>query len=219
MIWELFVETENLIFSISLSLMLFLGIIEFLLLLFGSSSQGFLDQFVPENVIDLQKPEIGLDSNHNILTQFLDWLHIGRIPMLVWLIIFLTIFSISGFVFQSIYQHFTAHLLSIWLITPATLVLSMPLVRYSSALIALILPKDETTAIYSDELIGRSAVIIMGHATINSPAQAKVVDQFGQTHYVMVEPDQDIMLKQGETVVLSEKTSIGFKAILPSLSI
>lgn len=218
MLWELFVETENLFFSISLCLMFFLGIVECLLLLFGSSSQGFLDQFVPEQVIDLQKPEFDLGSAQNTLVQFLDWLYIGRIPMLVWLIIFLTVFSISGFMLQGIYQNFTAHLLSIWLITPATLVLSMPLIRYSSALIARILPKDETTAIYSDELIGRHAVIIMGHAALNSPAQAKVVDQFGQTHYVMVEPDQDIILKQGETVVLTEKTSIGFKAILQSFS-
>ncbi len=219
MLWELFLESENLFFSISLCLMIFLGIVECLLLIFGSSSQGFLDQFAPDPIVNLEKPELELDSSQHFLLQFLDWLYIGRIPMLVWLIIFLTTFALTGFIFQALYQLLSAHLLAIWIITPITLVICMPLVRISAAVIAKILPKDETTAIYSEELIGRSATIILGDAKPQSPAQAKVVDQFGQTHYVMVEPEQDITLKQGETVILSQKTTIGFKAILSTLSI
>lgn len=52
----------------------------------------------------------------------------------------------------------------------------MPLGRYSAMIIARILPQDESTAIYSEELIGRTAVIILGEAKTNSPAQAKVQD-------------------------------------------
>ena len=219
MLWELFLESENLFFSISLCLMIFLGIVECLLLIFGSSSQGFLDQFAPDPIVNLEKPELELDSSQHFFLQFLDWLYIGRIPMLVWLIIFLTTFALTGFIIQAVYQLLSAHLLAIWIITPLTLVICMPLVRISAAIIAKILPKDETTAIYSEELIGRSATIILGDAKPQSPAQAKVIDQFGQTHYVMVEPELDIIFKQGETVILSQKTTIGFKAILSTLSI
>ena len=35
------------------------------------------------------------------------------------------------------------------------------------------MPLDETTAIYSEELIGRTALIILGEAKVNSPAQAR----------------------------------------------
>ena len=92
--------------------------------------------------------------------------------------------------------------------------MSMPLVRYSAMIIARILPQDESTAIYSEELIGRTAVIILGEAKINSPAQAKVQDQFGQTHYVLVEPEQDEIFTQGQSVVLTQRTKIGFQAII-----
>ncbi len=94
------------------------------------------------------------------------------------------------------------------------LVLSMPMIRYSAMLIAKILPQDETTAIYSEELIGRTALIILGEAKVNSPAQARVQDQFGQTHYVLVENlETDLHFSQGQEVILTQKTKIGFKAI------
>lgn len=96
---------------------------------------------------------------------------------------------------------------------PACLFLSMPLVRYSAMLIARILPQDETTAIYSDELIGRTATIILGVATPNSPAEAKVQDQHGLTHYILVEPEQDESFQQGQSVILTGRTKIGFYAM------
>ena len=88
----------------------------------------------------------------------------------------------------------------------------MPLVRFSAQLIAKILPQDETMAIYSEELIGRTAVIVLGEAKQNYPAQAKVSDQYGKTHYILVEPEQNETFTQGQSVVLTQKTKIGFQA-------
>ena len=89
----------------------------------------------------------------------------------------------------------------------------MPIVRGLSVLAAKILPQDETIAIYSDELIGRTATIILGDAKANSPAQAKVQDQHGKTHYVLVEPANGEILKQGQSVILMDKTRNGFQAM------
>jgi hypothetical protein len=89
----------------------------------------------------------------------------------------------------------------------------MPLVRVAAKLISKIIPKDETTAIHSDDLIGRTAKIILGEAKPNSPAQAKVKDQFGQMHYVLVEPELDVVFTQGQDVILTQRTKIGFQAI------
>ncbi|WP_111859874.1 YqiJ family protein [Acinetobacter sp. CFCC 10889] len=211
--WELFTHASNLFFSVSLCLMLLLGIFECLLLLLGSSSQGFLDQFIPEGVGDSKNLGIDLDTDHNLFVQFLDWLYLGRVPVLVWLIIFLTVYALFGFIMQSLYFAFTQQYLALWIAAPACLFLCMPLVRVSAAAIAKILPKDETTAIYSEELIGRTALIILGEAKQNYPAQAKVLDQFGQTHYVLVEPELNIIFSQGQEVILTQKTANGFQAI------
>jgi hypothetical protein len=86
-------------------------------------------------------------------------------------------------------------------------------VRFLAMAASKLLPQDETSAIYSDELIGRTATIILGDAKVNSPAQAKVRDQHGQTHYVLVEPENNQILNQGQNVVLTHKTKNGFQAI------
>lgn len=211
--WELFTQPANLFFSVSLVLMLLLGLFEGLLLIIGASSQGFLDQFIPDSMFDANHPDFNIEADQSLWIQLLDWLYLGRIPVLIWFIIFLTTYSLFGFFLQAIFYFFTENYFALWLIAPACLILCMPIVRMASAIIAKILPKDETTAIHSDQLIGLTAEIIMGEAKINYPAQAKVKDQFGLTHYVMVEPDTDIIFKQGQSVILTQKTKIGFQAI------
>jgi len=129
------------------------------------------------------------------------------------LIIFLTVYALFGFIVQAIFHHFTQSYFPIWIIAPASLFLCMPIVRTCASIIAKILPQDETTAIHSDELIGRKAQIILGQAKLNYPAQAKVVDQFGQTHYILVEPEIDVIFQQGQEVLLTQRTKIGFQAI------
>lgn len=216
MLWELFVEPANLFFSISLCLMLMLGLVECLLMIFGSTSQGLLDQFIPEQIQSDHQLHIDFDTQANFLVQLLDWLYVGRVPMLVWLIIFLTVFGLFGLSAQAIFYHFSQSYLPVWIITPASLILAMPIIRINANWIAKVLPRDETTAIHSEELIGRTAHIILGDAHLNYPAQAKVTDQFGLTHYVLVEPETDITFKQGQSVILTQKTTIGFKAIFES---
>lgn len=211
--WELFTAPSNIIFSISLCLMFLLGLLECLMLVVGSTTQGFLDQFVPDSLLEADHPDFELHPDQSIFVQILDWLYIGRIPVLVWLIIFLTIYSMFGFFCQALFYHFTQSYLSLWIIAPATLFLCMPLVRVCSAVIAKILPKDETTAIHSDELIGLTAEIILGVAKPNYPAQAKVKDQFGQIHYILVEPESEQFFQQGQFVVLTQRTNQGFQAI------
>ena len=211
--WELFTHPSNLFFSVSLCLMFLLGIVECLLLVLGSTSQGFLDQFVPDQLLEVQHPDVDINADHGLFVQLLDWLYLGRIPVLVWLIIFLTVYALFGFIVQAIFFNFTQNYFPIWIIAPACLFLCMPIVRICAALITKIIPQDETTAIHSDELIGRTALIILGEAKQHYPAQAKVIDHFGQTHYILVEPELDVIFQQGQNVILTQRTKLGFQAI------
>ncbi|WP_180131587.1 MULTISPECIES: YqiJ family protein [unclassified Acinetobacter] len=210
--WELFTHPSNIVFSISLCLMFLFGLFEIVLTILGGGSQGFLDQFLPEDVG--HNAELGVDADAGIVTRVLDWLYLGRIPLFVWLIIFLCVYSLLGFTIQAIVNQMTSMMFSAWIIAPACIFLCMPFVRFSAMLIARILPQDETTAIYSDELIGRTATIILGDARPQSPAQAKVKDQHGLTHYILVEPEQDEIFSQGQSVVLTQKTNVGFQATM-----
>jgi hypothetical protein len=82
-------------------------------------------------------------------------------------------------------------------------VTTFPLNAIASRGLARILPQDETTAIPVDDLLMRKACITVGTARSGSPAQARVVDQFGQRHHVMVEPHNTTdVFESGEVVVL-----------------
>ena len=212
MIWDLLTHPSNIVFSIALMLCLFIGLLELILLLLGGSS-SFLEQFLPDSLTNVDHADVSLEQSDHLLTQLLEWLYLGKVPLLIWLIIFLTVYALTGLILQDVFYQLTEQYLSAWIITPACLFLCMPLVRYSAALIAKIIPKDETTAIQTDDLIGRTAHIILGDAKPNSPAQAKVKDQFGQTHYVLVEPELDIVFHQGQQVILTQRTKIGFQAV------
>lgn len=212
MIWDLLIHPSNIVFSVSLLLCLCIGVLELILLMFGGSS-SFIDQFLPDSLTDVDHADVSMDHADNLFTQFLEWLYLGKVPLLVWLIIFLTVYSLTGLIIQDVFFNFTEHYLSAWIIVPACLFLCMPLVRVAAKLISKIIPKDETTAIHSEDLIGRTAKIILGEAKPNSPAQAKVKDQFGQMHYVLVEPELDVVFTQGQDVILTQRTKIGFQAI------
>ncbi|ENW89832.1 YqiJ family protein [Acinetobacter dispersus] len=212
MIWDLLTHPSNIVFSIALMLCLFIGLLELILLLLGGSS-SFLEQFLPDSLTNVDHADVSLEQSDHFLTQLLEWLYLGKVPLLIWLIIFLTVYALTGLILQDVFYQLTGQYLSAWIIAPACLFLCMPLVRYSAVLIAKIIPKDETTAIQTDDLIGRTAHIILGDAKPNSPAQAKVKDQFGQTHYVLVEPELDIVFHQGQQVILTQRTKIGFQAV------
>lgn len=210
--WELFIHPANLIFSIALCLMLLIGLFEIVLLLLGGGSQGFLEQFLPES-LEQGHMDVALEQPQNFTALTLDWLGIGRLPLLIWLVVFLCAFALCGFIIQGILSMTIGHFVTAWIVAPISLMFCAPILHWTSRALIKIIPRDETTAIYSEELIGRTATIVLGTAKPNSPAQAKVKDQHGQTHYILVEPELDTSYSQGQNVILTQKTKIGFQAI------
>ena len=93
-------------------------------------------------------------------------------------------------------------------------VVALPTLRVVGSLYARFAPKDETTAVSQDSLVGRIAKILIGTAARGEPAQARVVDQFGQEHLVMVEPDIDgEQYQSGTDVLLVKRSSAIYRAI------
>ena len=76
------------------------------------------------------------------------------------------------------------------------------------------MPKDETTAVSQESLIGRVGTVVLGEARVGNAAQVRVKDAYGQQHYVMVEPDSNDVLKKAMLVLLVSLDGNTFKAIL-----
>lgn len=197
LIIDMFLDPNNLPFTVALVVALSIGILELISLLLGGITDWF-DTIIPEK-------EIGDISGFSVM----DYLCIGKIPFLMWLVVFLTSYGLCGLIFQSILN------LHVLLAGFIVLFISIFPTRYISLILQKVIPQDETTALYSESFIGSVATIVVGEARKNFPAQAKFKDIHNQTQYVMVVPllDDEIHVT-GEQVILYELLgSNTFKAI------
>lgn len=176
---ELLLDPDTWLFTAAIGLVLGLAVIEGLSLLLGLGGlSGWAEHWLPDGH--------GPDADG-----WLGWLHLGKVPLTILLILFLTAFSLAGFAAQMLARQLLGQFLPLPLVAMGALFLAVPAVRGLGGLLGRIMPKDETAAISLDELVGRIATVVAGTARFGRPAQARVRDGLGRTHYVMVEPDAD----------------------------
>lgn len=199
---SLFTTPENLPFGLAFALIVGIALLEGL---------GMLMALSPSNLIDDWLPEVGHES---ALDKLLGWLHLGRVPSLVVVLLFLTGYAVFGYSLQLATHGLTGHYLPAWgaglLAVPA----GLATVRALGALIAHIIPRDESTAVSETTLLGRAALVTAGIAKTGLAAQARVRDQHGRTHYLLVEPDlADEEFEEGSEVLLVKKLGAVYRAI------
>jgi len=130
------------------------------------------------------------DHPDNLVADTLGWLHVGKVPILVLVVVFLTVFAVAGFVAQFVARSTLDHFVPVPAATAVAFVAGILGVRTLGAALAKVIPKDETTAVADASLVGRVGTIVIGTARAGRPAEARVRDEFGATHYVMVEPEE-----------------------------
>ena len=169
-----------------------------------------LTDFAP----DLDSDMDGDVDGAGVADGLLSFLGLGRLPLMIWLALLLLMFMLIGFAGQQIVQGLTGMLLSPWLATPAAAFAALPVTAILARPLGRIMPKDETTAVSIDSLVGRFAVLDVGTAKKGSPARAKVLDIHGHPHFVMVEPDNEgQQFTSGEKLLLVRRGGDLFKAI------
>jgi membrane protein implicated in regulation of membrane protease activity len=173
---ELFFAPECLPFAIAAIMLAVLTAIEMLCLLIGFSLGEVIDK-------------AGLDE-HNGLAGLLSWLNVGGVPILILVMLVLALFSMAGFVIQSI-----AH--SLWLPLPAmvasvpALLLSLPAARASSRAVARIVPRDETYVVDLAEFVGRTAEVAVGPLDQGLPGRVRLKDKHGNWHNLRAKAAKD----------------------------
>ena len=212
--WNLINAPETEIFGIAIALMVLLGVLEVISMLTGGISD-WLDNLLPDSLTETAHAEVGLDvADAGIFVRFLSWLYVGRIPVLMLMVVFLAVYGLMGYLFQTAFTTVFGSYLNGTLAAVIVWFLSLPLVRVTASGLYKIMPKDETTAVLQESLIGRVGTVVLGEARAGSAAQVRVKDAYGQQHYVMVEPDSEDVLKQGDAVLLVSLDGNTFKAIL-----
>jgi len=141
-------------------------------------------------------------------------LSVGRVPVLMLVVVFLTGFGLSGWIAQNIIHGVLGFYLPAFLMIIPAFVVALLATRHGGLLLARIMPKEETDAVSADTFVGQVAVILRGEAKPGLPAEAKLKDIKGKAQYVLVEPDlADAVFKAGDKVLLVERDGATFKAI------
>lgn len=202
MITSLFTAPQTWPFGVAFALIVGIALIEGLGMLVSLSPSNWLDDLLPD--ID---GDTGLD-------RVLGWLYIGKVPSLVLLVLFLTGYAIFGYSLQKVAHGLLGGYLPVWLAGLVAVAPGMATVRSLGALIAHIIPRDETSAVSEMSLIGRHGIVSAGAARRGLAAQARVRDAHGRTHYLMVEPDlDDEVFDEGAQILIVRKAGAFYRCI------
>ncbi len=172
-------------FAIAIALMLIMGLFEGVGAVLGLSFGNLLDSLIPdiETSSDFEIAEAG---SNNALSRLLGWLKVGKVPILMLLVIFLIAFGCLGYTLNLMAISLLGFMLPALIAAPLVFFAALPVTRVGASLLEAIMPKDESSSISLDELIGREAFITLGKASSSQAAEARVKDQHGATHYIMV---------------------------------
>ena len=213
-------------FTVALLVVFGLLIFEIVSLISGLGVNEVVDNLVTSN-IDLPDAVDGpaglgeglegssVPDGGSLLGKVLAWLYVGRVPVLIVFVVFLSFFGLIGLGLQSTASAIFGGPLPGLLAAPAAFFVALPGVRWSCAILARILPRDESNAVSTQTFIGKTAVIVGSTATATQAAQARLQDRHGTTHYLMVQPDLDTeQLEPGALVLIVRKLDNGrFSAI------
>jgi hypothetical protein len=146
---------------------------------------------------------------------WLDWLGLGgELPILIWLTALLGCFTLAGVAVQQGATALTGAPLDWPLAVLAALPIGLVANSFAANGLARIMPGFESSAITTDDLLRRRGTILEGTARRGHPARAKVVDDHGQAHVIMVEPHDDAdAIPSGASALLVRRDGALFFAL------
>jgi hypothetical protein len=180
---ETLTAAQNLPFTIALVIVMLLGVLEVVGLALGGISALGIDGPEMDGDFDL--------DGDGFFADILGWLHVGQLPATIIGIVFLLSFGVSGLVLQNLVRSTSGAMLPAALASLFAFLLAIPATRLGGGVLKRVLPRDETEAVSRDSFLGCEAQITIGVARRGRPAEARLRDKFGRSHYVMVEPDSD----------------------------
>ncbi|AMO81571.1 OB-fold-containig protein [Obesumbacterium proteus] len=194
------ISAYNAPFLFALAFIISLGVLEILSLLIGASAFSHIDSSIDTH--------LDLASGDNLLVQALSWLHIGRLPLLVTLVLLLGSFAIIGISGQYLMISLFQTRLSAELMALISFVLSLPTLHFIGRCLAPYLPKDESFAVSEDSFVGAMALVTQSAGKPGMSAECKIIDAYGQSHYLLIEPESsDVIFTRGERVLIIAQIS------------
>lgn len=207
-------------FSIAGLVLVGLLVVEVVSLAFGSSISSLID-----GLFHIDSPDVDLDAGiehhagplgghgagvdvhggDGLVGTIFDWLNAGRVPLLILMMAAIGSFAVSGLVLQIVAMHVLTALPNLIAI-PVAIAAAVPGTRYTSKLVARVVPRDESYALASRDLVGRTGVVTLGPVQVGSAARAKIQDKYGNWHFPRIRPGRpDLVIPQGATILVVDQ--------------
>jgi membrane protein implicated in regulation of membrane protease activity len=158
-----------------------LVVIETVSLIAGLSLSLFIDQGLDLDAYSGHHADPGTTGFLGGLT---GWINAGRVPLLIVIITWLAAFAAAGFAVQTLAMSAVAPLP----VPAASLIaffLAAPATRFTTRLVSRIIPREETYAVFNDDLVGRVAEVTLGPLDQGPAGRVKVRDSHGNWHFLM----------------------------------
>ena len=178
-------------FAIAAVMIAIVGAIESLSVLIGMS------------LSEIMGKAIGFDhDSDSSFVNALLWLNVGSVPLLIFILLALGLFSIAGFLIQDVARLVLAPLPAA-IAALAAAAVALPLLRASTREVARVIPQDESYAVSLSDLIGRVGQVVVGPLDQGLPGRVRVKDVHDNWHMVMARAAPDSPpLQKGARVLL-----------------
>lgn len=169
-------------FTVALGLLIGIIAIEAISTLAGHSASHLL-----EGLFDGDAPDAHAEADHGAVSGALDWLNVGRAPLLALIAAALGVFAAGGIILQNVVGGLVAPLPG-WLAAVIAVVPAVPATRWVSRVLGKLMPREETYVTEESEFVGRTGVVTVGPVRQGMVARMKLQDRFGNWHFPKVEP-------------------------------
>lgn len=234
--FDMFLTAQYLPFTIALCLLFGLMLMELVFALLGGTLLGMgadvdgpdIDVDVPDvgdldidfDGLDVDAAEIEVPSFEEVeapdgasaASGPASWLGFGKMPALIWLGSVLMAFGVAGVVLQSLAGSLFGTPLAAGLVSIPAGAFALWFTRGFGTMFARLIPKTETESVSERHLGRRTGVVTQGTAARGRPAEVRVTDRFGNTHYLRAEPlnDKTTIAQGTEVLVLRHRHEGGY---------
>ena len=145
----------------------------------------------------------------------LGWLGLGKMPTLIWLACLFMAFGVAGVALQGAATATLGGPIPALLAVIPCAIAAIWFTGRFGVLFARLVPKSESQSVSTRQLGRRKGTVTQGTAARGTPAEVRVTDRYGNTHYLRAEPlkDTDTIAQGTEVLVLRHRPTGGFRLI------
>ena len=164
----------------------------------GMDLFAMIDSILPD--FDTDSPDF---DDGPVFYQLLGCAKHKNVPLAIWGVVLRALFAVVGAVLQiMMYDHF-GHTMNLF---AASVLAAIPAFATAKVITKGLGEKvfvDSSVAVSKEDLVGCKASITVGEAEVGRPAECKVVDKYGKSHYLMGVPfEVGSTLKTGQGLVV-----------------